>query len=473
MSVFIKEPSKKIPIMAKADVLVVGGGPAGLAAAIAAAREGVNTLLVERYGCFGGVITQTMIGTLAWYRYAKTIDSGGIIREFELKAKGIGGTINRFNDDIINTDIGKFLERKGLLVDGAPTYEILESESFKFVADDLIQEAGVTPLLHCQAVDTIMDGSTIKGIITESKSGRQAIMAKRVIDATGDADIAYHAGVPYRKDEREKLMAVTTNFSCSGVDLENFLSYLLEKMRKKPQFIPYFQHSGEIFYMDDFTCFLEPINRTNKRDNIPEKIPINKIWINYADLGIIHSFNGIHITKIDCTDVLDLTKAEIEGRRRVIEVIKSLRKKIPGFEKARLKSISSSLGTRESRKIIGEYNITEYDVKNQARFEDSIGVCPEFLDAYGTVIMPTTGRYFQIPYGIIVPKKVENLLVAGRCVAGDKISHAATRQMVCCIATGQGAGVAATTSIKEDKICRDVNISKVQKSLENQGVRIF
>ncbi len=112
-----------------------------------------------------------------------------------------------------------------------------------------------------------------------------------------------------------------------------------------------------------------------------------------------------------------------------------------------------------------------YDT-SQARFEDSIGVCPEFLDAYGTAIIPTTGRYFQIPYGIILPKKVENLLVAGRCVAGDKISHAATRQMVCCIATGQGAGVAAAVSVKENRNCRDVDILKVQKALENQGVRI-
>ncbi|MHA1234703.1 MAG: FAD-dependent oxidoreductase, partial [Promethearchaeota archaeon] len=116
MCIFINEPSKKIPILANTDVLVVGGGPAGLAAAIASAREGIDTLLVERYGCFGGVITQTMIGTLAWYRYAKTIDAGGIIKEFELKAKEMGGTINTFNKKIKTTEIGKFLEKKGILV---------------------------------------------------------------------------------------------------------------------------------------------------------------------------------------------------------------------------------------------------------------------------------------------------------------------------------------------------------------------
>jgi len=458
--------------LANTDVLVVGGGPAGLTAAIAAGREGVNTLLVERYGCFGGVITQTMIGTLAWYRYAKTIDAGGLIKEFELKAKDMSGTINSFNERVTSTEIGSFLEKKGLLVDGVPTYEILNTEIFKVLADNLIQEAGVIPLLHCQAVDTIMDGNTIIGIITESKSGRQAIMAKRVIDSTGDADIAYHAGAPYRKDEKDKLMGVTTNFGCSGVDVDKFFSYLLDKMQKKPQFIPYLQQSGELFFMDDFTCFIEPINRAEEEDRVPNIIPIKKIWDQYTDLGIIHSFNGIHISNIDCTDVFDLTKAEIEGRRRVIKAIKSLKKRTPGFEMARLKNMGSSLGTRESRKIIGEYNITEDDIKNQAQFEDSIGICPEFLDGYGKAIMPTTGRYFQIPYGIILPKKVENLLVVGRCVAGDKMSHATTRQMVCCIATGQGAGVAAAVSVKDSTNYRDVDIIEVQKALENQGVRI-
>ncbi|MHA1355271.1 MAG: FAD-dependent oxidoreductase [Candidatus Heimdallarchaeota archaeon] len=469
---FIEEPSKKIPVMASTDVLVVGGGPAGLSAAIAAAREGVDTILLERYGCFGGNITQSMVGTLAWYRHAKTIDAGGIIREFEQVAKEMGGTINNFNDHIVKTEIGKFLENKGILVDGSPTYEILDTEIFKIVADKLIQEAGVTPLLHCQAVDTIMYGNTIKGIITESKSGRQAILAKRVIDTTGDADIAYHAGAPFRKDEINKLMGVTVNFGCVGVDINKFFTFLMDKMQKKTNFISYLKQSGELFFMDDFSCFLEPLNKATEEDIIPEEIPIKKIWNQYVELGIINSFNGIHIGNIDCTNVFDLTKAEIGGRKRLIKLIRSLRKRTPGFEKVRLKNIGSSLGVRESRKIIGEYIITEDDVKNQARFEDSIGVCPEFLDAYGFAIIPTTGRYYHIPYGIILPKKVENLLVAGRCVAGDKISHAATRQMVCCIATGQGAGVAAAVSVKENTTCRNVDILRVQESLENQGVRI-
>jgi len=227
--------------------------------------------------------------------------------------------------------------------------EALDADMFKVVADRIVQESGITPILHCFAVDAIMDGSIIKGVITESKSGRQAILAKRVIDATGDADIVHHAGAPYRKASKEELLGVTVTL---------------------------------------------------------------------------------------------------------------------------LRTFGSSLGIRESRKIIGTYNITEHDVRNEARFEDAIGIFPEFLDAYGVVIIPTTGRYFQVPYGIILPQKVENLLVAGRCVAGDKISHAATRQMMCCTVTGQGAGVAAAVSLKQHVTCRQVDISQVQKSLQRQGVRI-
>ena len=135
-------------------------------------------------------------------------------------------------------------------------------------------------------------------------------------------------------------------------------------------------------------------------------------------------------------------------------------------------SFGASLGARESRKIIGRGDLTEADVRGQGRFDDAVGIFPEFLDAYGIVILPTTGRYFQVPYGIMVPLEVENLLVAGRCVAGDKISHAATRQMMCCSVTGQGAGVAAAISVKDNVSCRAANITKIQKALRKQGVRI-
>jgi len=446
---------------------VVGGGPAGLSASLAAAREGVKTMLVERYGCFGGVITQAMIGTIAWYRYAKTVDAGGIGAEFEKIAKEMNGSINIFGN-LKNKDMIKRIEQEGLMVNGEPTYEILDTEMFKHIADKLVQDANITPLLHCSAVDAIKEDQTIKGIITESKSGRQAILAKRVIDATGDADIAYHAGVPFRKSPKNELMEVTVNWGCSGINIGKFLMYIY----LNPGSIGDWGETSGKEEGSLSSYLVEPFNKAKEAGEIPENVNIESFWTNYTDAGEITSFNGIHMTDIDPTNVWDLTRAEIEGRKRVMWAVNALKKYTPGFKKARLRTIGSSLGTRESRKIIGEYQITEHDVRNEARFDDSIGICPEFIDGYGIAIMPTTGRYFQVPYGIIVPQKVENLLVVGRCVAGDKISHAATRQICCCTVTGQGAGVAAAISYKDNVSCRQVNLSKVQTSLKKQGVRI-
>jgi hypothetical protein len=145
---------------------------------------------------------------------------------------------------------------------------------------------------------------------------------------------------------------------------------------------------------------------------------------------------------------------------------------VPGFEKAKLRNFGMTLGTRDSRKIVGRANLTGHDVRNQARFDDAIGIFPEFLDGYGLLVLPTTGRYFQVPYGIMVPQGVENLLVAGRCVAGDRVSHAATRSMMCCAVTGQGAGVAAAVSLQDGVPTSRVDVRRVQRALRRQGVRI-
>ena len=443
----IREAARKTPIVAETDVLVVGSGPGGLAASLAAAREGANTILLERYGCFGGNITQVGVESIAWYRHGGTIDVQGIGIELEQRAKQMGAT------------------------DPEPQSqsEALNTELFKVVADTLVQEADILPVLHCMAVETIMEDNTIKGVITESKSGRQAILAKRVVDATGDADIAHLAGAPWRKAPKNELLGVTVTFSLTGVDRKRFLSHV----KRNPS--TYKDWGVETSGKEDnmFSPYLKtPFLLAKEAGDIPGDLEIAGTWSRISEQGDATYFNIVYIRGHDATDVHDLTRGEVEGRKQAMWAAKALKKYTPGFENSSLRSFGSSLGIRESRKIIGKYNLTEKDVRNQGRFDDAVGIFPEFLDGCGIVILPTTGRYFQVPYGIMVPQKVENLLVAGRCVAGDHISHSATRQMMCCTVTGQAAGVAAALSIKEKNHCSQVDIDSLQKALAKQGVRI-
>lgn len=450
---YINETSKRIPVIAETDVLVAGGGPAGLAAAIAAAREGVKTMLIERNGCFGGVITQVGVEGFAWYRHEGTVEGGGLVFEFEEKAKTLGASTKECQSES----------------------EALDAEMFKFVADRMVKEAGIRPLLHCYAVEAIVEKGMIKGIITESKSGRLAILAKRVIDCTGDGDIAALAGVPYAK--REDLSFVTQMFHCRGVDTEKFLQYINTEL--KPTYADWkgvwgMETDGKedrMFSPYLVKPFLEAVNDGFFQK--PDYIDYGGTYSSVTPEGEVTQLNAVHITGIDCTNVEDLTRAEIEGREAVIHAIDALKKYVPGFEKARLRNFGMTIGTRESRQIEGYYRMTDKDVMRQGRFVDSIGIYPEFIDGNGILWLPTTGRYFQIPYGAILPKGIDNLLIAGRCISGDIMAHSSFRNMSCCVVTGQGAGVAAATSVKCDVPTSKVDILKVQAALEKQNVRVF
>lgn len=443
----VYEKEKHLPVLAETEVLVIGGGPAGLSAALAAARAGARTILLERFGFFGGNLTQAMVESLAWYRYENTVEAGGIGRELEEYATNFGGTSPR---------------------PGSKSRH-LDADMFKCAVDQLIAESAVTPLLHCYAVGVIVEEGVIKGVITESKSGRQAVLAKIVIDASGDADIAALAGAPYTKAPAYALMDMTTGFGVSGVDIKAFKEHVANHPGKMGDWTTETAKNEEELFCPYFTHVFEQARQAGV---IPKDSPLEGFWHSLTEAGEATGLNIVRVSNVDPTSVWDLTKAEIEGRKQVLQAVKALRRFQPGFEKAKLRTIGSSIGTRESRKIVGRYNLTGKDVISQAQFVDSIGIFPEFLDAYGLLIMPTTGRYFQVPYGIMVPQKVDNLLVAGRCVAGDRTSHAATRQMMCCALTGQGAGVAAALAVRTGCPSSAVEIQKVQELLVAQGVRI-
>ncbi|MCB9419255.1 MAG: FAD-dependent oxidoreductase [Ardenticatenaceae bacterium] len=449
----IVEPERVIDVLAETDVLVVGSGPGGLAAAIAAAREGVSVILAERYGCFGGVISQVGVEGIAWYRHEGTTDVEGIGIEFEQRAKALGGT----NPEPQSKS------------------EALDAEMFKYVADQLVKEAGVRPLLHTAIVAPILEGNKLMGVITESKMGRKAILAQTVIDASGDADLTYRAGTPCVKMPKDEMLGVTVMFSCSGINKARFMEYIHANPTTYGDWNELWGAQTTGKEDDLFSPYLEkPFKLARDAGIIPENIKsIGGTWSSITDAGEATNLNMVYMTGYDCTDVWDLTAAEIEGRRQAIMAIEALRAYLPGFENAKLRNFGMTLGTRDSRKIVSDYILTGQDVRNQAQFEDSIGIFPEFLDGYGVLVLPTTGRYFQVPYRILVPQKVEGLLVAGRCVAGDKIAHTATRSMMCCTVTGQGAGVAAATAVKTKTTPRTVNINIVQQTLKNQGVRLY
>jgi ribulose 1,5-bisphosphate synthetase/thiazole synthase len=450
----IAEPARSVDVVHETDVLVVGSGPGGLAAAIGAARAGAETTLLERNGCFGGNITQVGVEGFAWYRHEQTVDSEGLGIEFEQRAKEMGAATP----------------------EPQSTSLALEAEMFKYVADVLVEEAGVRPMLHRLCVAPIVEAGAVRGVITESKSGREAILARRVVDATGDADVAARSGAPYRKTPPEEMLAVSVMFSMSGVNKRKFI----DQVKADPQ--TYRDWAGnaewdiETTGKEDelFSPFLrKPFKQAVAAGLIPPNlVTLAGTWGSITDQGDLTYLNLVHINGLDGTSADDLTRGEIDGRAQAIHAVEALRGYMPGCEDAKLRNFGMTLGVRDTRKIDALYNMTERDVREQARFDDSIGIFPEFIDGYGVLVLPTTGRYFQIPYRALVPKAVDNLIVAGRCIGGDKISHAAVRSMMCCTVSGHAAGVAAAVALRTDVGFDRVDVGAVQTELRRQAVRL-
>lgn len=449
----ITEPAREIPVVHRTDVLVVGSGPGGLAAALAAARCGVDVTLLDRFGCFGGNITAVGVEGFAWYRHEQTVEAGGIGWEFEERAKAMDAAVP---------------ESQSL------SYE-LDAEGFKLVADRLVEEAGIHPMLHRMFVAPIREGNRITGVIVESKAGREAILAQRVIDATGDADIAQMMDAPTIKTPVEEMQAASVMFHIAGVDKQKFM----EGVKADPQTYRDWstgewevETSGKEDEM--FSPFLaKPFAQALREGLIPAHLnTIGGTWGAVHDSGEMTYMNLVHLAGCDGTDPDSMTRFEIEGRKQAMHAINALKAYTPGCEGARLRNFGMTIGIRDTRKIDAHHNMTEDETRNQGRFEDTIGIYPEFIDGYGILILPTTGRYMQIPYRAMLPKGVENLLVTGRAIGGDKVAHAATRNMACCAVAGQGAGVAAALSVKSACSPHAVDIVSVQGELTRQGVRI-
>jgi hypothetical protein len=282
-------------------------------------------------------------------------------------------------------------------------------------------------------------------------------------------------GAPTIKTPVEEMQAASVMFHIAGVDKQKFM----DGVKADPQtYKDWSTGEWEVETSgkedDMFSPFLaKPFAQALRDGVIPAHLnTIGGTWGAVHDSGEMTYMNLVHLAGCDGTDPDSMTRFEIEGRKQAMHAINALKAYTPGCEGARLRNFGMTIGIRDTRKIDAHHNITEDETRNQGRFEDTIGIYPEFIDGYGILILPTTGRYMQIPYRAMLPKGVENLLVTGRAIGGDKVAHAATRNMACCAVAGQGAGVAAALSIKSDSPLASADVTAVQAELRLQGVRI-
>lgn len=451
MEKFITEPSRQIPVIADVDVLVVGGGPAGLMAAQAAAADkNLKVMLLENRGFLGGNLT-----------------IGLPILAF-LGPKGnqvVLGYAQKFIDRLRERNAAS--EHKPCRLHTSLT--IIDSEEAKNLAFDLMDEAGVDVRLYTFVSDAIVEDGKVKGVIAESKNGRQAILAKTVIDCTGDGDVAFRAGVECSKGDADGgMQPPTLMFNMRGVDIQALRDaivlhpeiYDMDRMPKE-QFI-----AGK-FITVGLRGQLEKARREGLDLPVSRTILItgladDEIWVNMT-----------RVSGVDSTDAVSYTNGEKTAHRQIAPVVEYLRRYVPGFKDAWIDKVAPFMGIRESRVIKGRYVMTAEDILSQKKFDDVIAMAGYPVDIHhstgGDCTMIYCDDAYGIPYRVLVPEKVGGLLVAGRCSSMNHEAMAATRVMSTCMALGEAAGTASRIALESGVELADVDILRLQKELKENN----
>jgi len=456
----IVEPERKTPVAMSVDVVVVGGGPAGLVAALAAKRAGADILLIERYGYLGGLLT----GGFVTKPQAPVV--GGIPEEVFERARELGGSRGNV---------------RYRLHDGSYTYFMspIDPETMKRVAFEMVEEARVRLLLHSLAVGSATEGSEVKGVIVENKSGRQVILADAVVDASGDADVAAWAGAPYEVGRKEDRVAqpMSMMFRMGNVDVNRLVEYARNNLEDFT-FTYYPEAEGPIPEEDQrLNIVLEGFWKLQEKAAREMGYERPRMGLNVkTGIGIGDVFiNATRITEGVATNVQDLTNAEIRVRKQVQECVDFLRKYVAGFERAYLMDTPAEIGVRETRRIVGEYTLTLDDILKRRKFEDVVAKGYGVIDIHepgGRGLRFESIEEYQIPYRCLVPKKVDRLLMAGRCISCDHEALGTVRTIPTCMYTGQAAGAAAALSARLRTMPRDLNVSRLQKTLMEQNAVI-
>lgn len=449
--------SRSVPIVAQTEVLVVGGGPAGIAAAIAASRIGARTLLVERYGFLGGTATAALVGPfMTCYSLDGSIQLvRGVFDELVRRMEAIGGATHP-SKTAPNTPQSSYLTI------GHHHVTPFNPDAFKLVAAEMCLEAGVQLLFHSCMVEPIVEGSAVRGVIVHNKSGLQAIRTVQTVDCTGDGDVAFHAGAEMVKGRPEDglMQPASLFFRVRNVDRTRIDEYRRAhptEQRLFEEILTPARANGE--FLVQRVC----LNAYMENDNETWRMNITRV------LGV------------DGTDAKDVTRAEIEARRQVHYLMDYFRRCLPGFEDAVLVETGTQVGFRETRRLVGEYVLTIDDLAKGVVFPDSIGFAGFPVDIHqvdgdgGTVVgFGPRGKFpvadvYAIPLRSLIPRRVDNLLVAGRCISVDHLALGAVRVMPPCFETGQAAGVAAALAAQLGVTPRSLPASAVQNHLALQG----
>jgi hypothetical protein len=427
--------TKEITNVIETEIVVIGGGSAGTNAAIAAGSESKKTLLIERYGFIGGTSTYILDTFYGFYIPGKT------------GRKVVGGTADRV--------LAKLKERDAMFLRpntyGAGTGVTYDPETLKVVWEELLTESNVDVLLHSFVVDVIKEGDRITGLIVVSKSGYTLVKADVFVDASGDADVCYLAGYPYDGiNSHIPVQSLTTTFRINNVNFEKTKQFTKQQMWD----------------------WMKEANASGKYH-----LPREEGSVHITTIPGVMATNMVRLSIPDPTNIIELSKAEIQGRRQALEYFRFMKDYLPGYEDSHFLNFSTQIGIRETRRVIGEYTLTKEDVISARKFEDAIAECGAPIEDHhneaGTKweYLPEDQTY-QIPYRSLIPKGSKNVLVAGRCLSATHDAHASVRSMGQCMAMGQAAGTAASIAFEDKVGVSQIDVAKLQKKLLDTGAII-